>query len=162
MAKAARPVPEGHQTIVPYLKVHGAAEAIDFYIRALGGQVLRRLTGVNGLVLHAELKIGDSVLYLSDEFGGEDGCAAPPGVATGCIIHLNVTDADIVWRSALGAGAVPLMPLADMFWGDRYGQFRDPFGHVWSVSTHKEDLTSEEIVKRSEAFLATMAEHRKS
>ena len=149
----AKPIPEGYRTITPHLVIKGAAEAIEFYKRAFGAEELCRMPmpGANGHVKvgHAELQIGDSRLFLADEFP-EQGSSAPNG-SSPVSIHLYVTDADAVFGQAVAAGATVSMPLADMFWGDRFGKLVDPFGHHWSIATHQEDPTPEQMQERMAA-----------
>ena len=141
-------------SVVPYLRVRGAAKAIEFYATALGAREELRLPTPDGRIMHACLAIGDSILYLSDEFPEMGGAAGAPA---GVTIHLNVPDCDALWQRAMAAGATATMPLADMFWGDRYGKFKDPFGHEWSVSTHKEDVSPTEMQRRAKDAYAKMA-----
>lgn len=149
----AHPIPEGFHTITPHLVVKGASEAIVFYKRAFGAEELGRMPfpGPDGQVKigHAELRIGDSRLFLADEFPGQ-GATGPVG-GSPVTIHLYVTDADTAFERAVAAGATVTMPLADMFWGDRYGQLVDPFGHHWSIAAHLEDLTPEQMQERMAA-----------
>jgi uncharacterized glyoxalase superfamily protein PhnB len=157
MAKVKH-VPEGQHTLTPHLAVRGGPQAIDFYKKAFGAVELGRSPMPDGKTLmHAHLKIGDSHLFLADEMPGMGGCHAPrePGESP-VTLHLYVEDVDAVFNRAVAAGAKVKMPLADAFWGDRYGQLTDPFGHVWSVATHKEDLTPEEMKKRADAMFAQM------
>src|SRR4051812_42765818 len=129
----AQAVPQPKQTVVPYLRVKGGAAAIEFYVKALGAREHYRMPGPNGRLMHAELGIGSSVLYLSDEFPEIGGAT---GTSNGAVtIHLNVADCDALWNQAMAAGATATVPLQNMFWGDRFGKFKDPFGHEWSVST---------------------------
>jgi PhnB protein len=152
----ARPIPEGYHSLTPHIIVKGAAQAIDFYKKAFAAVEIRRSAMPDGkTVMHADLKIGDSHLLLADEMPGMSGCHAPkePG-NTACTLHLFVEDVDAVFNRAIAAGATVSMPVADQFWGDRYGKLIDPFGHEWSLATHKEDLTPEETKKRADAFFA--------
>jgi PhnB protein len=151
MTHRIKPVPEGHHTITPHLVVKGASEAIEFYKQAFAAEEIRRLPGPDGKsIIHAEIKIGDSRLFLVDEFP-DMGCVAPKSSGGSPVaIHLFVEDVDSVFKAALAAGAKERMPVADMFWGDRYGRLVDPFGHEWSVATHKEDLTPEELRRRAQ------------
>src|SRR5436190_1859723 len=149
MAKA---VPEGHHTVTPHLTVRGAARAIDFYRRAFGAEEVMRMPSRDGTkLMHAHLRIGDSAILLNDEFPEMGGRSPEALGGTPTTIHLYVSDADQVFARAVAAGAQVRMPLQDMFWGDRYGQIVDPFGHVWAIATHKEDLTPEEIARRAAA-----------
>lgn len=157
MTKAAKAIPEGYHTITPHLTVRGADRAIEFYKRAFGAQELTRMPGPDGKgVIHAEIKIGDSIVFLNDELP-DMGSRSPQslgGIAS--MLHLYVEDVDAAFKLAVEAGAQVRMPVADMFWGDRYGKLIDPFGHEWGMGTHKEDLTPEEIEKRAQAFFAQM------
>jgi uncharacterized glyoxalase superfamily protein PhnB len=149
MKNTTKPIPDGFHTLTPHLVVKGASRAIDFYKKAFAAEEIRRMPGPDGKsIMHAELKIGNSRLMLVDEFP-EMNARGPESIGgTPVTIHMFVEDADAVFNRALDAGAEVRMPLADMFWGDRYGVLADPFGHLWSVATHKEDLAPEEIRKR--------------
>jgi PhnB protein len=161
MTASSNPVPKGFHTVTPSLIVRGAAEAIEFYKKALGAEELMRMTGPDGKIGHAELKIGDSVIFISDEFPNM-GVARSPQTLGGCTgtLNLYVPDVDTTFKQAVSAGGKTTMPVADMFWGDRYGTFSDPFGHHWGLGTHKEDLTAEEVDKRAKAFYASMAQKK--
>jgi PhnB protein len=161
MTASSNPVPKGFHTVTPSLIVRGAAEAIEFYKKALGAEELMRMTGPDGKIGHAELKIGDSVIFISDEFPNM-GVARSPQTLGGCTgtLNLYVRDVDATFKQAVSAGGKTTMPVADMFWGDRYGTFSDPFGHHWGLGTHKEDLTAEEIDERAKAFYASMAQKK--
>ena len=150
--KRVTPIPDGYHSVTPYLTVRGAARAIDFYKRAFGAKELMRMPGADGKnVMHAELKIGDSIIFLSDEMpGGSTRSPESLGGASG-YQYLYVKDVDATFKRAVDAGARVLMPVADMFWGDRFGRLADPFGHEWGLSTHKEDLTPDEIARRAKA-----------
>jgi uncharacterized glyoxalase superfamily protein PhnB len=150
----AQSVSQPKHTVVPYLRVKGAAKAIEFYTKALGARERMRMPTPDGRVMHAELEIGSGVLYLCDEFPEMGGQTAAPNDAS--MVHLNVPDCDAVWRDAVAAGATPTMPLQDMFWGDRFGKFKDPFGHEWSISTTKEQLTPEEMQRRGAEVMKQM------
>ena len=149
----AHPIPAGFHTITPHLVIKGAAEAIEFYKRAFGAEELGRMPfpGPDGQVKlgHAALQIGDSRLFLVDEFP-EHGATAPTA-SSPVTIHLYVTDADAAFERAVEAGATVTGPLTDMFWGDRYGTLVDPFGHHWSIAEHLEDLTPEQMQERMAA-----------
>jgi PhnB protein len=154
-------IPEGKHTIVPHLVIQGAAKAIEFYKKAFGAVEEARMPTPDGKIMHACLKIGDSCLFLCDEFPDMGGCKSPQALGgTPVTIHLNVEDADAVFARAVAAGATAKMPPADMFWGDRYGKLTDPFGHDWSVSTHKEDVSPEEMKKRGQAMFAGMGKEK--
>ena len=153
----AKPIPDGARTITPYLIVKDAAKAIDFYTKAFGAKEVERMQGDDGKVMHATMQIGDSRFYLADECP-EYGSHSPlhyKGSPVG--LHLYFEDVDKEWERATKAGAEVKMPLADMFWGDRYGKLTDPFGHEWSMATHKEDLSDEEVKKRGEKFMKEFA-----
>src|SRR5437867_4774939 len=148
-------IPSGFHTLTPYLVVRGAARAIEFYKKAFGAEELARMPGPDGKTIgHAELKVGDSVFFLSDECPGM-GCQSPETLkGTTQALHIYVQDVDAAFDQAVAAGATVKMPVADMFWGDRFGKLADPFGHEWSLGTHKEDLSPEEIDRRAKAFFA--------
>jgi uncharacterized glyoxalase superfamily protein PhnB len=152
------PIPPGFRSVTPQLTVRGAAAAIDFYKRAFGFRELMRMASPDGKVMHAELKVGDSIFFLGDEFPAE-GCQSPQtlGGATGSL-HVYVPNVDAAFKRAVDAGAQPTMPVTDMFWGDRYGKVKDPFGHEWGLATHKEDLTPAQQRKRGEEFMKQMAQ----
>jgi PhnB protein len=154
MSKSSKPIPDGYHTITPYLVVKGAEKAIDFYKKAFGALEVHRMAGPEGKILHAELQIGDSRVMLSEEF--IEMRALSPQTIGGTPIHLflYVPDVDTSFRKAVEAGAASEMKPEDMFWGDRYAKLSDPFGHRWSMATHKEDLTPEEIRKRQDEFFA--------
>jgi PhnB protein len=151
-------VPAGFSTVTPHLVVRDAAQAIEFYKKAFGAKETVRMDGPGGKIGHAEIKIGDSHLFLADEMP-EWGSKSPLMIGgTGTTIHLYVEDADAVFNRAVAAGAQIKMPLADQFWGDRYGKLMDPYGHEWSVATHLEDLSPAEMKKRLEVAMAQMAQ----
>lgn len=141
MQEQVRAIPEGFHTVTPHLVCAGAAEALEFYKKAFSATEIGRMPGPGGKLMHAEIRIGDSRVMLADDFPdwGSNGPLALKG--TPVFIHLYVNDADATWQQAVAAGAKPVMPMADMFWGDRYGQVEDPFGHRWSIATHKRDMT---------------------
>jgi PhnB protein len=144
--------PASFHTITPQLTVRDAARAIDFYKRALGAREVARMASPDGKIMHAELRIGDSVFFLGDEFP-EGGCRSPESLGgTSGALHVYVPNVDAAFKRAVDAGAQSRMPVADMFWGDRYGKIADPFGHEWGLATHKEDLTSAQQKKRAEEF----------
>ena len=158
-AKRVRPVPAGYHTVTPYLTVRGAANAIEFYKRAFGAKELMRLPAPGGALGHAEIRIGGSVVMLSDEFPGA--ATKPPAALGGTTgyVFLYVPDVDRTFAQAVAAGARVVTPLADMFWGDRFGTLLDPFGHAWSLATHKEDVPPKEMAKRAQAAMAQMGGH---
>jgi PhnB protein len=152
------PVPAGFSTVTPHLNVRDCAQALDFYKKAFGAKETVRMPGPGGKILHAEIKIGDSHLFLADEMP-EWGSKSPLMLGgTPTTICLYVEDCDALYNQALGAGATVSMPLADQFWGDRYGKLKDPFGHEWAIATHLEDLTPAEMKKRQEVAMAQMAQ----
>ena len=150
----ASPIPQGSHSVTPHLIVRNAAKAIDFYKQAFGAEEVFRMAMPDGKIGHAEIKIGDSLVYLADE--APDWGALSPETLKGSpvTIHLYVTNADAAYERATKAGATPTMPLADMFWGDRYGKVKDPFGHNWSIATHAEDVSPEECERRMKQFMA--------
>ena len=158
-AKRVKPVPDGFRTVTPQLTVQDAARAIDFYKRALGARELMRMASPDGKVMHAELRIGDSIVFLTDEFP-DMGSRSPQslGGATGSF-HVYVPNVDAAFKRAVDAGARVKMPVADMFWGDRFGQVVDPFGHEWGLATHKEDVTPAQTRKRAEAHFRQAGPH---
>ena len=157
MTTTAKPVPDGMHTVTPHLVVRGAAQAIKFYEKAFDAQTMGVSEAPDGkLIMHAALKIGDSVVFLCDEM--PEGCTSSPQALGGTpvTLHLYVNDADEWFQRAVEAGAESVMPLMDAFWGDRYGVVKDPYGHSWSIATHHEDLTPEQMKQRQEEFFAQM------
>lgn len=151
-----KPIPEGMRTITPHLVCAGAAEAIEFYKRAFGAVENSRMPGPDGKLMHAQIRIGDSVLMLVDEYA-EWGCLGPNALKGSPVtIHLYVEDVDAVVASAVAAGAKITMPVENMFWGDRYGKVKDPFGHEWSVATHQRDMTPEQMYAEMEEQMKKM------
>jgi PhnB protein len=146
---AVKRVPEGFHRVTPHLTVRDAAAMIEFYKKAFGAVERRRAPGPDGKsIMHAELQIGDSIVFLNDEFP-EMGALSPLALkGTPVTVHLFVEDADKQYQQALSAGAEVVMPLADQFWGDRYGIVKDPSGHHWSIGSHMEDLTPEQMQER--------------
>ena len=147
MTAKVEAIPPGMHTVTPHLACEGPAKAIDFYKKTFDAEELMRMPGANGRLMHAALKIGDSVVMLADafpEYGGFDPLALKGSPVT---LHMYVQDADAVFKQAVEAGATVRMPLADMFWGDRYGQVTDPFGHHWAIATHIKDMTPEEMME---------------
>lgn len=156
MPNAVRPIPEGYHSLTPQLTCRDAASAIDFYKKVLGATELTRMSGPGGKVMHAELKIGDSRFMVNDEFPGMAAAPAPAAVHSSSVF-LYTEDVDSLFERAAQAGARVDMPLSNMFWGDRYGKFTDPFGHQWGVATHVEDVAPEEMQRRSEEMTKQMA-----
>ena len=154
---AVQPVPDGYHTVSPYLAVEDAAAAIDYYKKAFGATERVRMEAPDGKIGHAELEIGDSIVMLADPF--PQASTKPPhelgGTSAG--VFLYVEDVDRVVKRAVEAGATVTMEVADQFWGDRFGTVTDPFGHVWSVATHIEDVPPAEMAERAKAAMATMA-----
>jgi len=154
---AVNPIPEGYNTLTPYLAVEDAERAIEFYKDAFGAEENLRMPGPDGKIAHAELQLGDSKLMLSDPFPQSN--VRPPSERGGptASIFMYCEDVDAVFAQAKRAGATVEMELQDMFWGDRFGTLVDPFGQVWSLSQHVEDLSPEEMAERSKAAMAEMA-----
>jgi len=151
MTDTVNPIPPGMHTITPHLVCKDAAVAIEFYKEAFGAVEVSRLPGPNGRLMHAMLRIGDSMLMLVDEFP-EMHVRGPQALGgTPVTIHLSVADADAAFRRATAAGATARMPVTDMFWGARYGQVQDPSGHMWSIATQVRELTPEQIVEAMKA-----------
>ena len=145
---AVKPIPEGYHSITPYLSVRGASEALEFYKKAFGAEELTRMPMPDGKIAHAEMRIGDSVIMLADEFP-DSGFSAPPTIGgTTSLIMIYVDDVDATFKRALASGGKETRPLTDQFYGDRSGTLVDPFGHVWTVATHIEDVSPEEMEKR--------------
>ena len=158
MAKTAQAIPQGYHTVTPSLTVAGAAKALDFYKKALGAEERMRFPAPDGSIMHAEIKIGDSIIMLGDEMP-EQGAKSPRtlgGTAVGFFIYRDNVDA--AWKQALGAGGKEVMPLADQFWGDRAGCFEDPFGHKWWLAQHIKDMTPEELNQAAEQFFSSQAQ----
>ncbi len=144
-----QPIPEGYPQVTPYLCIDGAAAAIEFYGTVLGATERMRMPGPEGKIGHAELQLGDSVIMLSDEWP-EMGVRSPKAVGgTPVMLSMYVEDVDAVFDRAVAAGATPVRAVENQFYGDRSGQFEDPFGHRWNVATHVEDVSPEEMARRS-------------
>jgi PhnB protein len=154
---AVKPVPEGYNTVTPYLAVDDASAAIEYYKKAFGAKERVRMDTPDGKIGHAEVEIGDSLVMLSDPF--PQATTRPPAElgGTSASVFLYVDDVDAVVRKAVGAGATVTMDVADQFWGDRFGSIRDPFGHIWSIATHVEDVSPEEMAERAKQAMAAMA-----
>ncbi|HEY6420802.1 MAG TPA: VOC family protein [Candidatus Binataceae bacterium] len=140
---AVKAVPDGYHTVTPFLNVKGTAKLIDFLKSAFGAEEVMRMPGPGGVVMHAEVSIGNSRLMLSE--------AMQNRATSSSFFYLYVNDVDALYKRAVGAGATPESPPADMFWGDRMGTVKDSFGNTWSLATHKEDPSPEEIAKRMAA-----------
>lgn len=152
MAAKVQAIPPGYHSVNPYLVVRDGARAIDFYKQAFGASELSRMGTPDGKIAHAELKIGDSMIMLSDEMMEYKSPQSLGGSPVS--IFLYVDDVDSVFNKAVQAGAKGDTPPADMFWGDRYGKLTDPFGHLWGIATHIEDVTPAEMEKRAREFMA--------
>ena len=153
----AKAVPEGYNTVNAYIAVDSAADAIDFYTRAFGATERFRMEGPPGRIGHAEIEIGDSVIMLSDPFPQSP--TKPPKElgGTSASLMLYVENVDEFVQQAVAAGATITMPVETQFWGDRYGRVQDPFGHNWQIATHVEDVPPDEMAKRAEQAMASMA-----
>ena len=148
---AVNAIPEGYHSITPYLVCKDAAKAIDYYTKVFGATETVRMPGPNGRIMHAEVKIGNSMLMLSDE-NPERGAVAPSGKGRSQSVMLYIENVDAVFKRAVEAGAKSIMEPSDQFWGDRMGNLEDPFGHQWAIATHKEDVTPDEMEKRMQAI----------
>jgi uncharacterized glyoxalase superfamily protein PhnB len=155
MAHAKTAVPEGHHTVTPHLILDNAAHAIDWYKRGLGAEEVARAVGPDGKIMHAEIRIGDSLIMMNDAMGGGKGPKATGGSPASLWIY--VEDCDALFNRAVAAGAQvppgPMGQMADQFWGDRCGTFTDPHGYQWTIATRKEDLTPQEIKQRMDEFM---------
>jgi uncharacterized glyoxalase superfamily protein PhnB len=162
MAGPVKRVPQGFHTVTPHLVVRGASEAIEFYKKAFGARELSRSPGPDGKTLmHAEIQIGDSRLFLNDEYP-DMGSVSPLALkGTPVTLHLYVEDVDRLFGQAVQAGAKVAMPLMDQFWGDRYGMVIDPYGHRWSIASHIKDMTPQEMQKAAAEAFAKMDTHKK-
>jgi uncharacterized glyoxalase superfamily protein PhnB len=154
MSGNVNPIPEGFHTLTPHIVVNDANQAIEFYKNAFGAEELCRMPGPGGKLMHAEIKIGDSIVMMCNEFP-EQGAKSPQALnGSPVTLHLYVNNVDAAMKKAEDAGAKVTMPAMDAFWGDRYGRVQDPFGHNWSIATHKEDLTPEQIQQRADEFFS--------
>lgn len=161
MPNPVKPVPERYRSLTPNLVCQNAAAAIDFYKKVFGATEIERFPGPDGKIVHAELKIGDSIIFLNDAMGGQVAPAPAPGATNLQYLHLYVPDADTVFDRAVTGGARVDMPLQNMFWGDRYGKVTDPFGQQWGVATHIEDVAPEDLPRRQQEFFAKAAAARR-
>ena len=152
----AKPIPEGYHTVTPSLTFKDSKKAVEFYKKALGAKVLDLMPSPTGQgIMHATIQIGDSIIMMGDEMPT---CKSAESLGGSPVsLYLYVPNADQAFKQALAAGATETMPVSDMFWGDRAGHFKDPFGYSWMVATHKQDLSNDEIRKGAEAFFAQMA-----
>jgi PhnB protein len=153
---SAKPIPEGYHTLTPFLTVRNAVRAIEFYKQAFGAQERGVAKGPDGKVMHAELKIGDSVIMLSDEYP-EFGSLSPQSIGGSPMgLHIYTENVDAAFDRAVKAGAQVEMPVSDQFWGDRYGKLKDPFGHKWSIATHVKDMSADEMKRSMDDAMAKM------
>jgi putative YphP/YqiW family bacilliredoxin len=161
MTTSTPTIGEGSYSITPTLVIRSAAKAIEFYKKAFGAQERLRIPGPDGKILHAEMRIGDSIFYIFDESPNFDNVKSPQslGVCT-AILNVHVANADETFKQAIAAGGKVSMPVTDQFWGDRYGSFVDPFGCVWGVSTRKQNLSPEEVERRAQEYFARLAPMR--
>lgn len=150
MAKV-NPIPEGYHSVTPYLSIKGAAAAIDYYKEVFGATELFRMPGPEGKIGHAEIKIGNSPIMLADEYPDMEFLSPKTLGGTPIGLMIYVDDVDTMFKNAIGAGAKELKPLQNQFYGDRSGTLKDPFGHVWTVATHVEDVAPEEMERRAAA-----------
>jgi uncharacterized glyoxalase superfamily protein PhnB len=148
------PIPKGYHVVTPTIVVRGAANAIEFYKKAFGAKELSRMEGPGGKIMHAEIKIGDSIVMLGDEFP-EMGSTSPESVGgTSASLMIYTKDVDALFNQAVAAGGKASMPVSDQFWGDRYGRVKDPFGHDWQLATRKENLSAKEMARRGAAAMS--------
>jgi uncharacterized glyoxalase superfamily protein PhnB len=153
---SVKAIPDGYHSLTPYMTVRDGARAIEFYKQAFGATEKGVMKGPDGKIMHAELRIGDSIVMLADEFP-EYGSLSPQSIGgSGMGLHIYVEDVDSAFDRAVKAGASVDMPVMDMFWGDRYGKLHDPFGHKWSIATHKADLSMDEMKKGMDEMMAKM------
>jgi uncharacterized glyoxalase superfamily protein PhnB len=157
-----KPVPDGCHTITPHLIIRDCDKALTFYEKAFAAEVVGRSAGPAGKIMHAAVKIGDSMVMMADEFPemGDRTSKAPVSLGgTSVVLNIYCDDADAWYRRAIKAGAESLMAPADMFWGDRYSQIRDPFGHSWAIATRREDVTPEELNERAQKWMEETAQN---
>lgn len=154
MTTKVKPVPDNYHTVTPYLIIRNAAAALDFYKQAFGADEVMRVTAPNGKVGHAEIRIGDSAIMLSDEYPDMDARSPETIGASPVMLHLYVENVDALVKRAVDAGATLKQPVADQFYGDRGGKIVDPFGHGWWIATHVEDVPPEEMEKRAAKAMA--------
>jgi len=157
MAGNVKPVPEGTHTLTVHLMVREGTKAVEFYQKALGAKLLHVHNTPDGKVMHAALQLGDSQFALADEFPGMSLPAPQTLGGTSVVMNVYVEDVDALFNRAVAAGATARMPLANQFWGDRYGQITDPFGHTWALATHVEDVAPDEMARRADTLFAQMA-----
>jgi PhnB protein len=153
-------IPDGYHAVTPSFTFKDSQKAIDFYKKALGATVLDIFPNLTGRgIMHATLRIGDSIVMMGDEMPSGQSCKSAETLGGSPMsLFLYVANVDAAFKQALAAGGTELMPVADMFWGDRAGSFRDPFGYTWMIATHKQDLTPQQIRQGAEAFFSQMAQ----
>ena len=156
MPNPVRAIPEGYHSISPSLTCKNAASAIDFYKSVFGAVEIMRMPGPGGIIMHAEIRIGDSVVFINDEIPGMAVAPSGANINPG-YLFLYTEDVDAVFHRAVAAGCKVTMPVANQFWGDRYGKFNDPFGHSWGVATHVEDVAPADMGRRQAEWVASMA-----
>jgi PhnB protein len=158
MAKAKKAVPEGHHTVTPHLILDNTAQALDWYTKALGAVEVARAPGPDGKIMHAEIRVGDSLIMMNDEMGGGKSAKAFGGSPISLWVY--VEDCDALFNRAISAGARvapgPMGQMQDQFWGDRSGTFTDPYGYQWTIATRKEDLTQNEMKQRMDQFMKNL------
>jgi PhnB protein len=163
MAKNVNPIPEGFHTVTPSLVVKDAKRALEFYGKAFGAETKVSMPAPDGRIMHAEVRIGNSMIFVTDEIPEMAPKLKSPGSTGGDLTGSNflyVPDVDAAFKRAVDAGATVIMPVTDMFWGDRFAKVTDPFGHQWGIATHKEDVAPEEMERRSAEFTRTMAKQK--
>ena len=156
----AKPIPEGYHSVTPSLTLKDSQKALEFYKKAFGAKVLDIFPHLSGKgIMHATMQIGNSMIMMGDEMPGSEKCMKSAETVGGSPMSLfvYVPDVDATFKQAVAAGAAVIFPVADMFWGDRAGNLKDPFGYQWMIATHKQDLSKDEIKKNAEAFFAQMA-----
>ena len=151
MSNPVKPIPEGYHSVTPYLSIKGAAAALEYYKKAFGAIELFRMDAPDGRIGHAEIKIGDSPIMLADEYPEMEFVSPQTLGGTPIGLMIYVEDVDTVYAQALTEGGKEVKPLQDQFYGDRSGTLKDPFGHVWTIATHKEDVSPEEMDRRAAA-----------
>ena len=157
MQKSTQPIPHGFHTITPSLTVRNASEAIEFYKNALGAEETMRMAGPDGKITHAELKIGDSIIFLTDENPAMGNKSPETLGGSASSLYLYVKDVDKAFQRAIEAGGKATVPVTDMFWGDRFGNFADPYGHNWGLATRTHELSQKEMEEGAKDFYAQMA-----
>lgn len=147
-------IPKGFSSVTPHLVIKDCAKALDFYVKALGANEIYRSMMPDGRVMHAMIQVGSSIVMMADEFP-EMGAVGPNKLGgTPVALHVYTEDADKLFKRAVDAGATPIMPISDMFWGDRYGQIQDPFGHRWAIATHTKDVSPQEMEKAAKEMFS--------